>query len=260
MSANPPTELNEDEKRQLELLTQGLDGMLLPEIAELIGEVKRSVAYLALAFDGNGGQGTGFLIRSDLLLTNYHVVVNRKHGEATGITANFDKDDGFKGTPLILKGLLPPIALNQADDWAVIRLERPVTDRTPIALGTKSPLLKQEPIVIIQHPGDRSKRLSVGRLTIFDDRVTCYSADTLEGSSGAPVFNREMHCIGLHHEGVSTEDGKKYNEGIRIERVMEGFRAWRINRSMMMQWASSQGSKRNSRAVGAVPRPRCASP
>jgi len=64
---------------------------------------------------------------------------------------------------------------------------------------------------IIQHPGGGPKQYATvnNRLVdLRDDGFLLYETDTLEGSSGAPVFSQYWETIGLHHLGVpKMEDG-----------------------------------------------------
>jgi hypothetical protein len=113
-------------------------------------------------------------------------------------------------------------------------LERAVNDRVPIALGTPWSLSLDDQIIIIQHPLGGFKRYAQDPLSLqyIGEDVIQYLADTQEGSSGSPVFNTRVHCIALHHAEAEVEvsvgdQSKKIlrNEGIHIERVMDGLRA-----------------------------------
>jgi formylglycine-generating enzyme required for sulfatase activity/V8-like Glu-specific endopeptidase len=232
--ADPPQESTPPGARRDERLVTGRDRTLAIGAAKLIAQVARSVAYLELIFEaGQRAEGTGFLIAPDLLLTNHHNVVHEEYGPIRTMTADFDRDEDSREGRLVVKGIIPPVAKSAEHDWAVLRLERRVTDRTPIALGSLWPITKDDPIIIIQHPLGGFKRFALDALSLqcFDDDVIQYLADTQKGSSGSPVFNSRLHCIALHHAEaeVAVEEGKKAatgwrNEGIRIERVMEGLR------------------------------------
>jgi endonuclease G len=202
---------------------------------DLLAEAARSVAYLEVTFGGGQrAEGTGFLIGPDLLLTNHHNVIHEQYGAATAVTADFDKQEGFYGVPRVVPGILPPRGTSAEHDWAVIRLQQPVADSEPIALGTPWAVSANDAVIIVQHPLGGYKRVAIDAqsLQFVDDDIIRYLADTQKGSSGSPVFNTRLHCIALHHAesevvaGDGEGDEKLWsNEGIRIERVMEGLDA-----------------------------------
>ena len=196
-----------------------------PKSRSLIGKREPASPISRLAFGGEGGQGTAFLdrFRSPLHQLSRCGQSNARRSERPD--RGFDKDDGFKGKPLILKGLLPPIAVKKDDDWAMIRLECPVTDRTPIG-GHEEPLAqaRTDP----DHPasGRPLQRWSVDRSTDFDDRVIRRSAGYPEGSSGVRLDGDAPHRPAPR--GVDPKVGELYNEGLRIKRLIEGLRAANI--------------------------------
>ena len=66
-------------------------------------------------------------------------------------------------------------------------------------------------------------------VTYSNERVVQYLTDTLKGSSGSPVFNSAWQVVALHHSGGESKEqepslrfGKYRNEGININRVIEG--------------------------------------
>lgn len=81
-------------------------------------------------------------------------------------------------------------------------------------------------IFILQHPRKRPLALAIGRHLGFSGADTRfrYDADTLGGSSGAPVFNSDLKLIGLHHRGDPNADLLKMtadsNQAISINRMV----------------------------------------
>jgi S1-C subfamily serine protease len=205
------------------------------EIARQVAEVSRSVAMLTLRFANELAHGTGFLIQPDLILTNHHNVSDARFGDIQSVTVEFDYEQGFdrKRKPLVRRGLIESIVKNEAHDWAVVRLDKPV-DRKPVPLGTPYDVGKDDPIIIIEHPLGSFKQFALDMLSIryADDQLVQYLADTQKGSSGSPVFNIKMQVIALHHaeaEVTVQVDGREEvewrNEGIRIEQVMKDLKA-----------------------------------
>ena len=107
-----------------------------------------------------------------------------------------------------------------------------LADVNPIAM-TSSPakILVGQPVDIIQHPDGGPKTwvtMNENRLIdISDEGFLQYTADTLQGSSGSPVFSTAWELVGLHHSGVpemhdgkivSTE-GTEWNEDMGDEKI-----------------------------------------
>jgi V8-like Glu-specific endopeptidase len=200
------------------------------EIARQVAQISQSVAKLNLRFNNEKAYGTGFLIQPNLILTNHHNVSHEIYGEVNAVTVEFDYEPGFAGKPLVLQGKIDPIIKDREHDWAVIELEHTI-NRQPIALGTPYSIGKNDPVIIIQHPLGAYKKFALDPMSIqhVDEEVIQYLADTQDGSSGSPVFNIKMHLIALHHaeaEIVIGVDGREEvvwcNEGVRIDKVMEG--------------------------------------
>jgi len=77
---------------------------------------------------------------------------------------------------------------------------------------------------------------------LTEDRVQ-YVADTMDGSSGSPVFNQKWELVALHHSGLPyLSDGVgdalkkawkgrfRVNEGILVRAILEDFRVNKIDR------------------------------
>jgi endonuclease G len=92
---------------------------------------------------------------------------------------------------------------------------------------------------ILQHPdGDPLKVVLTQNYVVHrtDTRLQ-YVADTMEGSSGSPVFNHKWEVVGLHHSGkpyppddlgaLANKAWKgrfRVNEGIPIRAILEHLR------------------------------------
>jgi V8-like Glu-specific endopeptidase len=98
---------------------------------------------------------------------------------------------------------------------------------------------------IIQHPdGQPLKVVMTQNYVVYktDSRVQ-YVADTMNGSSGSPVFNHKWEVVALHHSGRPyppeslTEAAKKawkgrfrVNEGIPMKAILQDFKDKGIDR------------------------------
>lgn len=232
--------VNNDEIFEPESLLYHDDLMIqIGRVPQLIRTLQRlvetapSVCRFSVDINGTSQFGTGFRIGANSLLTNWHVVHNKKGTPATTITAEFGYEDNGSGgllAPTMIPCGLPLIASSQADDWAVVQTTQPLSDSIPILKLTEAAVPKEEQMAyVIQHPNADRKRLAYVRnqISYIDERVVQYLADTQAGSSGSPVFNADGQLIGLHHAGGRPQEviGKaplRKNEGIRISRIVEG--------------------------------------
>lgn len=184
----------------------------------------------------DGSVGSGFLLPGDLLVTNHHVL--NKPEDAATATAQFNYQKTAEGRDADPHELaLDPGAFfmtSQEDDYTIVKvMGEPSTQWGAIELEP-APVAVGDRVNIIQHPGGEQKQLSFfHNLVVFvgDGRVQ-YLTDTLPGSSGAPVFDRDWRLVALHHSGgYMTEPGSKEksyrNEGIHVERLIEALRAKR---------------------------------
>ncbi|MGC4099515.1 MAG: DNA/RNA non-specific endonuclease [Nitrospira sp.] len=210
------------------------------------------------------GFATGFLIASDLILTNHHVF--RTLDEAQNVGAQFLYERTQKGLRQGAIFALEPerFFLNhKALDYAVVAVSITGLSGEPLSqfqflplIAEKGKILKGNPVSIIQHPQGKPKQYATVNnrlLDLRDDGFFLYETDTLEGSSGSPVFNQHWETIGLHHCGVPliengmlvTLDDQRVpldadiedsdlkwiaNEGIRTSALVASFADQRLDR------------------------------
>jgi endonuclease G len=202
------------------------------------------------------GIATGFLVAPQLLLTNWHVF--SAAAEAKGAGANFFHEKGQLGVAVGDTFEIDPdyfFLSNDRLDFALVGIKtksitgKSLADVDPMVV-TSAPakILVGQPVNIIQHPDGGPKTwttLDDNRLLdISDDGFLRYTADTLEGSSGSPVFSTAWELVGLHHSGVPEMhdgniiaiDGSVWDEDMGDDRVHwianEGARSSAIIRAL----------------------------
>ena len=176
---------------------------------------ERELAVCRIEFPCDTGQGTGFLVGRDLVITNHHVLASfiNKDRQPSELCCRF----GYH----ITAAALPPqrgVAYTLADDWlvasspideldyAIVRLGHAVPTAADVA---SRPPLKPvthtfetgEAVFIIQHPKAAPLKLSSGGLVKAESRRVFYLANTLKGSSGSPCFDGNWDLIALHRSG-----------------------------------------------------------
>lgn len=193
--------------------------------------------------EGGSGRGTFFMVSPRLLLTNHHVLPDaRTAGE---VEAEF-------GYELDEEGGTRPVTRHRLDPGAFFLTNgRAGMDFTLVALGGRSagpearigccPLPRAGTVHgvggfvnIIQHPYDMPKQIAVRENRVVGGAGTrlVYTADTLRGSSGSPVFNDEWKVVALHHWGGATGAVGAAPGSAAPERVNEGIRATAIVREL----------------------------
>lgn len=215
------------------------------------------------------GNGTGFLVAPDLMLTNYHVMepVMKSLIRAEDIVCRFDyrkAADGVTvrtGTEFKVKASdwnVDSSKYSQADatsdgaspadnelDYCLVRLDEAAgqgkaggsndqnaEDRGWIPLNRNQDAgSARQDIFIIHHPQGRPLKMAIGEHLGFNgasNRMR-YDADTLEGSSGSPVFNADLDLIGLHHRGDPAANAiamtAEHNQGIPISNIVASIEA-----------------------------------
>lgn len=210
------------------------------------------------------GFATGFLVAPDLILTNHHVF--RTADEAHGVGAQFLYERTHSGVRQGAIFALEPerfFVNHKGLDYAVVAVSNKGLAGEPLSqfqflplIAVKGKILKGDPVNIIQHPEGGPKQYATvnNRLVdLRDDGFLLYETDTLEGSSGSPVFNQHWETIGLHHCGVPliengmlvTQDDRRLpldaevadsdlvwvaNEGIRISELVASLCDQRLDR------------------------------
>lgn len=196
------------------------------------------------------GTGTGFLVAPGILLTNHHVLPTVEVASASLAQFNYQTDLlGQEVTPdewaLSPDKLFLTSPFEELDFTLVAVTPRGTADAgsvygtIPISADA-SKVRVGEPVSIIQHPVGRRKEVVLHDSTVsgfYIGGYVQYTADTLVGSSGSPVFNSQWDLVALHHRGVvkrdtlgrpldesgnPLEEGKVVvdaNEGIRISAI-----------------------------------------
>ena len=197
---------------------------------------KAASSVCRIDFDKRG-EGTGFLVAPDLILTNYHVMLPPGYKGDPNVRARkceikFGVIEGISaGTRFTLDNNKWLIEQSRPEDldFMLLRLNRPITINDQVwPLSLESNSIELDDFVnIIQHPNGGSMEVSIrfNQVVALEDNRIYYLADTEQGSSGSPVFNDSWELVALHHSGGKL-DGSGHltlaaNIGIPINAIRE---------------------------------------
>jgi len=181
--------------------------------------------------------GSGFLLKDNYVLTNNHVIKDVATAQNASIEFNYELDVNGDAKK-VARFKFDVDSTNHfatsdedIDDWTIIKLKGDANSTWGIIDIAEVSMEKDERVSIIQHPEGNYKQIGIHNnfLTYVDNDKIMYLTDTLQGSSGSPVFNNKWQLVGLHNRGgylrePSTNLRVWRNGGININKVLKGIR------------------------------------
>jgi V8-like Glu-specific endopeptidase len=161
---------------------------------------------------------TGFLVGSDLLLTAGHCVSNQSECknnywildyEDASEFENSNETVVFKKEKIVSCEKILSWSLNSKLDYALIKLNRKIVDRTPLKIRRKGIVKTENPLLVIGHPLGLPKIMA--DKAIIRDNTLPYTfntnADTFAGNSGSPVIDPSTQIV----EGILLRGGEDFS-------------------------------------------------
>lgn len=158
---------------------------------------------------------SGSLVGPDLLMTAGHCVRSESACQGTKFVFGFAiKEEGKlpESVPTSdvygCAALLGREEVSSGADWALIRLDRPVTNHKPLAINRSGVIEKGTPILVIGHPAGLPTKVS-GGATVRDPSPNGYfvaNLDTYGGNSGSAVLNAKNGQV----EGILVRGEQDY--------------------------------------------------
>lgn len=154
---------------------------------------------------------TGFLVAPDLIATAGHCtnpgnVTSRRfvfgfhmkdEAEAVSIVPNSEiyRGDAIVGHHLDQSG----------SDWALVRLDRPVSNHSPLRIRRNGRISDNQSLYVIGHPCGLPAKFAPGANVRDNEPEAFFTAnlDTYGGNSGSPVFNNEHIVEGILVRGAT---------------------------------------------------------
>jgi hypothetical protein len=202
---------------------------------------------------------SGFLVKPDVVATAGHCVKGAADlatirfvfgfhmTDADSARTTFAADDVYEGTRVLGRELT-----DSGPDWALVRLDRPVVGREPLAFRRAGKVADAQAIFVIGHPNGLPAKYAPGA-RVRDNSPDPYfvaNLDTYGGNSGSPVFNGrsyEVEGILVRGENDFVSDG-----GCNVSLVCptSGCRGEDVTRSTVWSGEVPADTRRRSAARG----------
>jgi hypothetical protein len=163
----------------------------------------------------NGAFCSGSLVAPDILMTAGHCVRSESACQGTKFVFGFaykTKGQNVSSVPASdvysCRQLLGREEVGSGADWALIKLDRPVTGHKPLPVNKLGDPAAGTPLVVIGHPAGLPTKVA-GGASVRDPSPDGYfvaNLDTYGGNSGSAVFNAKTGLI----EGILVRGEQDY--------------------------------------------------
>jgi S1-C subfamily serine protease len=183
--------------------------------------------------DGEGGQGSGFVIDGDgHIVTNAHVVTAEGGDRAQQVFVEFS--DGNRVEAEI-------VGVDPNADVAMLQVDPEGLSLTPLQLGRSESIEVGEPVAAIGSPFGERQSLSIGVISAVDRNIESLTrfeiGDAIQtdaainpGNSGGPLLDAHGRVLGINAQ-IKTESGGGEGVGfaIPVDAVRRSVRELRAN-------------------------------
>lgn len=160
---------------------------------------------------------SAFLVAPNLILTAGHCVKGPEECKDNYWALDYDDALGFSPSTDIVKikkehlvscSQLLSISKNSKLDYALIQIDKSISDRSPLKLRRRGLLSVNDLLEVIGHPMGLPKIFTDQAQVIDNSLPTSFltNTDTFMGNSGSPVINSRTHLV----EGILIRGGKDF--------------------------------------------------
>lgn len=143
------------------------------------------------------GIGTGVLVGKNLLLTCNHIFSKTQVRQAW-VRFNYNADSRQLDNDLFELDMTF-VSYHNRPDYALVKIKDNPQQQKAIFINEISILDSGQNIRIIHHPQGNPVRISdFGQITQVGEDYIDHNVKTDDGSSGAPIFNRQWELIAIH--------------------------------------------------------------
>lgn len=144
-----------------------------------------------------GANCSGFLVGNDTLVTAGHCMQTQRDCSGNSWVFNYSiRRQGQNPLAVLASDVyrckrIVKTVLTDTQDFAVIKLERPVSGRSPLQFRTLGKIADGTPLVVIGHPSGLPTKVAAEARVLDNSAATTFGAnlDTFQGNSGSGVFN-----------------------------------------------------------------------
>ena len=186
------------------IIVGDLDWIEVTSFSHSRKERVNALSVARLSIPRNNTRCPGFLISEAIILTNSHCI--RNEYEAQGVVAFFTTS--YNSTFRVL--CQDFIGSNPTLDFTLLRCES--SPATPLVLSDTEAYSHEE-VYLIQSNCDfhsnpnchYTQKYSAGKV-LYTGQVLTHDADTLSGSSAAPIFSKSTHqVVAIHFAGLGND-------------------------------------------------------
>ena len=188
-------------------ITQNNEVILPPNLEKVVESGKAATVQIgSLSVEGPAGTGTGFFIRSDLLVTNIHVINRRSFKGALSVARLVDTRTWYTIT-----GVMDS---DPVRDLVILKVQKKTGEAEPniLTIGDSDTVKTDDHIITIGNARKGSKyehgEVSKGTIRRITPHFFHVKAGTLRGGySGAAILNVQGEVIGIISKGEATGSG-----------------------------------------------------
>ncbi len=173
---------------------------------------------------------SGFLVAPDIVATAGHCAQAGSDTSMTSVVFDFIMQDAGKPVTEFppesvysIKEVVNSVYMRSSEDWALIRLDRKVENRTPLRLR-RSLVPLRSGVFVMGHPVGLPLKYADGASVTEYENDACFKAnlDTYGGNSGSPIFEENS----LDVVGVLVRGDRDF---ISVVDPVSGVRCFRSN-------------------------------
>jgi len=147
---------------------------------------------------------SGSLVAPDTIITAGHCITNQSDCSETSFVFGFAvKSAGVLPSQVAstevyrCKSIVKQVLTSAAADFAVIKLDRAVTNHQPLSIRRNGEVQVNDPLVVIGHPSGLPTKITTGGVvrSIANADYFVANTDTYGGNSGSAVFNANTGLI-----------------------------------------------------------------